>query len=155
MYELEYQRLHITHTHPIVRVSIAKAPRPRPNLGTLSTGVVLPSKRIKPTTAWIPHNISLSNIVKVYLGTRSNTLLGIVAVVSFSSFSVVQQSMPASEPSSPPMPFAISLEATELIQIDGAPRLSVIEKTGIRYVSNTESDLFNYENQWYFLLRLH
>ena len=64
----------------------------------------------------------------------------------------VQQAIPASKPSKPPMPFVISLQATELILLDGAPRLSVIEKTGVRYASNTESDLFNYGDRWYFLV---
>jgi len=64
----------------------------------------------------------------------------------------VQKAMPASKPSSPPIPFSISLQATELILLDGAPSLRVIEKTGIRYVNNTESDLFNYGDRWYFLV---
>jgi hypothetical protein len=64
----------------------------------------------------------------------------------------VQQAMPASKPAKPPTPFVISLQATELILLDGEPRLNVIEKTGIRYVSNTQSDLFNYGDRWYFLV---
>ncbi len=60
--------------------------------------------------------------------------------------------MPASMPSKPPVPFAISLQATELILLDGAPRLSVIAGTGIRYVSNTQSDLFKHGEHWYFLV---
>jgi len=64
----------------------------------------------------------------------------------------VQQAMPASKPSKSPVPFVLSLQATELVLLDGAPRLSVIEKTDIRYVSNTQSDLFNYGDHWYFLV---
>ncbi len=64
----------------------------------------------------------------------------------------VQNAIPAKLPEDPPTPFVVSLEATELILLEGAPRLKVIEKTGIRYVSNTESDLFNYSDQWYFLI---
>ena len=63
----------------------------------------------------------------------------------------VQRAIPAKLPDNPPVPFVVSLEATELILLEGAPRLNVIEKTGIRYVSNTDSDLFNYADQWYFL----
>jgi hypothetical protein len=63
----------------------------------------------------------------------------------------IQKAIPAKLPESPPIPFAVSLQATELIVTEGAPRLNVIEKTGIRYVTNTESDLFTYENRWYFL----
>lgn len=64
----------------------------------------------------------------------------------------VQKSMPASLPSISPLPFVVSLQVTELILLDGTPKLSVIEKTGIRYVSNTESDLFSYKGSWYFLV---
>jgi len=64
----------------------------------------------------------------------------------------VQKALPAKIPANPPVPFAISLEATELILLDGVPRLSLIEKTGIQYVSNTQSDLFNYSDDWYFLV---
>ncbi len=52
----------------------------------------------------------------------------------------------------PPLPFVISLEETELILLDGAPRLSVIDDTGISYVSNTQSDLFKLADRWYFLV---
>ncbi len=64
----------------------------------------------------------------------------------------VQKAIPAKLPEKPPVPFAISLQATELIQLEGAPKLSVIEKIGIRYVTNTKSDLFNYSDHWYFLI---
>jgi hypothetical protein len=64
----------------------------------------------------------------------------------------VQKAMPASIPSNPPVPFAISLQDTELIQLDGAPRLSTIADTAISFVSNTNSDLFSFGNRWYFLV---
>ncbi len=64
----------------------------------------------------------------------------------------VAQALPARIPASPPVPFVISLEATELILLDGAPRLSEIGETGIRYVSNTQSDLFRYADHWYLLV---
>lgn len=64
----------------------------------------------------------------------------------------VQNSMPASLPKSPPTPFIISLQVTELIQLDGAPRLSAIGNTGIYYVENTKSDLFKLAGRWYFLV---
>jgi hypothetical protein len=50
----------------------------------------------------------------------------------------VQEAYPASKPASPPTPFIISLEETELIQLDGSPRLSAIENTGIYHVRNTK-----------------
>jgi len=68
------------------------------------------------------------------------------------SWPEVQKAMPARKPESPPSPFTISLEETELILLDGAPRLSAIEETGISYVSNTQSDLFKLGDRWYFLV---
>jgi hypothetical protein len=63
-----------------------------------------------------------------------------------------QKALPAKMPAQPPVPFIISLQATELILLDGAPLLETIEETGIRYVSNTKSDLFSYAGRWYFLV---
>jgi len=68
------------------------------------------------------------------------------------SWPEVQKALPARKPENPPMPFVISLEETELILLDGAPRLSVIDETGISYVSNTQSDLFRLGDRWYFLV---
>lgn len=64
----------------------------------------------------------------------------------------IQKALPARLPEKPPMDFMISLEATELILLDGAPRLSPIGETGISYVSNTQSDLFKSGGYWYFLV---
>jgi hypothetical protein len=64
----------------------------------------------------------------------------------------VKEALPASKPSKPPEPFVISLQATEVILLDGAPRLRAIDETGISYVSNTESDLFSFTGNWYFLV---
>lgn len=64
----------------------------------------------------------------------------------------VKQALPPRIPATSPTPFAISLQAAELILLDGAPRLSAIEETGISYVSNTDSDLFTFSGRWYFLV---
>ena len=64
----------------------------------------------------------------------------------------VQKALPASKPLSLPVPFVISLQETELILLDGSPRLSAIDETGISYVSNTKSDLFQFADRWYFLV---
>lgn len=64
----------------------------------------------------------------------------------------VQAALPPRIPSEPPVPFVISLQATELILLDGEPRLADIRDTGIRYVSNTKSDLFELANRWYLLV---
>lgn len=64
----------------------------------------------------------------------------------------VARALPPSIPENPPVPFVISLGETELILIDGAPRLSEVAGTGVSYVSNTQSDLFKYGDDWYFLV---
>ena len=64
----------------------------------------------------------------------------------------VQKALPASIPAETPIPFVISLQVTELVLLDGAPRLSAIENTGISYVTNTQSDLFYFGERWYFLV---
>ena len=64
----------------------------------------------------------------------------------------VQEALPASKPTNPPVPFVISLQATELVLLDGAPRLKAINETGISYASNTKSDLFSFAGNWYFLV---
>jgi hypothetical protein len=64
----------------------------------------------------------------------------------------VHKALPARKPETPPTPFAISLQATELIQLDGSPKLSVINDTGISFVQNTESDLFSFDGRWFFLV---
>jgi len=64
----------------------------------------------------------------------------------------VQEALPASIPAQTPAPFVISLEVTELILLDGAPRLTAIENTGISYVTNTQSDLFYHGERWYYLV---
>ena len=68
------------------------------------------------------------------------------------SWPEVQKALPARLPDSPPMPFMISMEETELVLLDGAPRLSTIDETGISYVSNTKSDLFRLGERWYYLV---
>lgn len=64
----------------------------------------------------------------------------------------VARSLPPAIPANPPVPFIIGLGATELIIMDGAPRLTGIADTGISYVGNTQSDLFKYGGDWYFLV---
>ncbi len=64
----------------------------------------------------------------------------------------VQHALPARKPVGEPTPFAISLQATELILLDGPPQLKTIGQTGIRYVTNTGSDLFTFNGRWFFLV---
>lgn len=64
----------------------------------------------------------------------------------------VQKALPAKLPANPPTPFMISLQMTELILLDGSPRLTAIEGTGIYYARNTESDLFKLKGRWYYLV---
>jgi len=62
------------------------------------------------------------------------------------------KTLPARIPENPPAPFVISLDETELILIDGTPSLTGIAETGLSYVSNTQSDLFRYKDDWYLLV---
>jgi hypothetical protein len=45
----------------------------------------------------------------------------------------------------------ISLESAELVLIDGEPELEAIDATGISYVTNSQSDLFEAGDNWYYL----
>ena len=60
--------------------------------------------------------------------------------------------IPAPPLSDEPPPFIISLEPTEIIVIDGEPRLGGIPGAGaLREVVNTESPLFELDGSWYLL----
>jgi hypothetical protein len=62
----------------------------------------------------------------------------------------VARAMPPREPKQRPVPITISYEPTELILVDGEPRLETV--TGnLQYVANTESDLFLVDGRWYYL----
>lgn len=64
----------------------------------------------------------------------------------------VMEALPALRDPGPALPFVISLEPTELIQIDGEMRLGGIPGTGgLREVINTESPLFVLQGRWYLL----
>jgi hypothetical protein len=64
----------------------------------------------------------------------------------------VRNAMPPRLPAEDPPPFIVSLEPTELVQIDGPPRLQAAGDSGLRYVSNTDRDLFALGERWYLLL---
>jgi hypothetical protein len=49
-----------------------------------------------------------------------------------------------------PLPLTVTYEPTELIVTDGPPELSDIGG-GLRYVANTDSDLFQYADRYYYL----
>lgn len=64
----------------------------------------------------------------------------------------VQAALPPRAVSEPPVPFLISLEPTELVVLDGEPRLQAIPGAGgLAVVANTERDLFRLGERWYFL----
>ncbi len=64
----------------------------------------------------------------------------------------VRAALPPRVPVTPPVPFLVSLEPTELIVIDGAPRLQTVTGApGLQVVANTERDLFELDGAWYFL----
>lgn len=64
----------------------------------------------------------------------------------------VRDALPPRAPAAEPLPLLVSLEATELIVIDGAPVLQAIPGAeGLAVVANTERDLFRHDERWYFL----
>jgi hypothetical protein len=64
----------------------------------------------------------------------------------------VREALPPRLPAIEPTPFLVSLEPTELIELDGPPRLGGIPGAGeLKEVLNTERDLFELEGRWYFL----
>lgn len=64
----------------------------------------------------------------------------------------VRAALPARRPAVEPPPLLVSLEATELIVIDGTPVLQPVPGTGgLAVVANTERDLFRLGERWYFL----
>ena len=65
---------------------------------------------------------------------------------------LVHDALPARLPEKDPVPFIISLQATELILTDGPVRLGPLGDTGIEYVTNTRSDLFHFDERWYVLI---
>ena len=68
------------------------------------------------------------------------------------NWEAVHEALPAKKPKSEPPQIFISQEPAELILIDGEPELEDITNTGIRYVTNTEGDLFVYSDRYYYLV---
>jgi len=64
----------------------------------------------------------------------------------------VANALPPGPPNTPPLPFTISYEPTELVVIDGEPQLELIPGTTLRYVNNTPSDLFVLADRYYLLV---
>ncbi len=64
----------------------------------------------------------------------------------------VRAALPPRVPDVAPPPFVVSLEPTELVVVDGAPRLqSVPDAGGLEVVANTGRDLFRLDGRWYLL----
>ena len=64
----------------------------------------------------------------------------------------IREAMPPHIPAAEPTPFLVSLEPTELIVMDGAPRLKAVPGAGaLHEVSNTEGNLFELDGRWYYL----
>ena len=68
------------------------------------------------------------------------------------NWEAVHEALPAKKPEVDPPKILISQEPAELILIDGTPKLEPIADTGIRYVSNTDGDLFAYSDRYYYLV---
>jgi len=69
-----------------------------------------------------------------------------------SNWPQVAQAMPPRKPETPAVPFTISYEPTELILVDGEAQLDEIPGTVLRYVKNTDSDLFLLAERYYLLV---
>jgi len=64
----------------------------------------------------------------------------------------VAEAMPPRQSETPAVPFTISYEPTELILVDGDVQLEDIPGTVLRYVKNTDSDLFILADRYYLLV---
>ena len=64
----------------------------------------------------------------------------------------VAAALPPRTVQSPPLPFLISYEPTELVLIDGEAVLAEIPGTDLQYVSNTRNDLFMTGGRYYLLV---
>jgi hypothetical protein len=64
----------------------------------------------------------------------------------------LQAVIPPRPPEEPPLPFAISYEPAELVQIRGKEQFEDIPETSIEVVTNTRYDLFRFENRYYILI---
>lgn len=68
------------------------------------------------------------------------------------SWEAVAEALPPRTPEAPPPALIVSLEPTELVLIEGKPRLQDIPGTGgLKEVANSASDLFELDGTWYFL----
>lgn len=68
------------------------------------------------------------------------------------AWKTIRDAYPPRLPEHEPAPFVVSLEPTELIVVDGDPKLSAIGEGGLEYVTNTSADLFRLNGRWYLLL---
>jgi hypothetical protein len=64
----------------------------------------------------------------------------------------IAEAMPPRLPATPALPVLISYEPTELVLIDGEMAWEPIADTGLKFVSNTSSDLFLLDARYYLLL---
>ncbi|MEH6813688.1 MAG: hypothetical protein V7677_14230 [Motiliproteus sp.] len=69
-----------------------------------------------------------------------------------SNWQAVKKHIPPRQSAPRPPQIIVSFEPAELIQMTGSPMLLPIEKTGIEWVKNTSSDLFNYQQTYYYLV---
>jgi hypothetical protein len=69
-----------------------------------------------------------------------------------SNWPQVIDAMPPRVPKKPPVPFIISYEPTELILIEGEALIEEIPGTVLRFVKNSDSDLFLFSDRYYLLV---
>ena len=76
---------------------------------------------------------------------------GFLTLQVSSDWPQVAAAIPLRAPGKPRDPITISYEPTELIIIDGEMELEAVGGAGLEYVSNTDSDLFRHDGQFYYL----
>ena len=68
------------------------------------------------------------------------------------NWSSVRANVPAPEVETLVPRVFVSRRPAELILVEGEPELEAIEGTTLSFVDNTESDVFEYQDQWYYLV---
>jgi len=77
---------------------------------------------------------------------------GFSSLVAGGAFPQVAEALPPRAPSQDPVPFVVTLEPTELIVLDGPPRLQAVPGAGdLAVTANTQRDLFRLDGRWFFL----
>ena len=97
--------------------------------------------------AWLTSNMLTSGDWRA----ASELPRGFLTLQVSSDWPQVAAAIPLVAPGKSRDPITISYEPTELIIIDGEMELEAVGGAGLEYVSNTVSDLFRHDGQFYYL----